>query len=377
MKPPHPPRSAGDLPKRVPGTTRQVSPGSGPTQDGTAADDTEPAAPKSGDRTPGAAGRGTSMPRLSRIASLGARGSTGRGGPAAGTPVDGPAGDRPVDNFARRGESDKGSVQDLVVPLTPADRKKGDKSRREGSRGALGVVGVVGLLAAGSVVLTLGLINGDSDEKGKGSSVSVDSRGHGTDVIDGLGDVSAPSAEASGADASKKPDASEKPSTSASPTSGASGKASASPGKQTTAPAEDRAETKSTAQAAAPGVSVFSHASNRCIDIVGGKAVQGARLMIWDCNQSASQHWTFTGGTMRGLGMCVQLGGGSTDDGTDLELASCNGSATQQFELNVRHDLVNSLADKCTDVRDNGTANGTRLQLWSCSGSPNQKWSES
>jgi hypothetical protein len=80
---------------------------------------------------------------------------------------------------------------------------------------------------------------------------------------------------------------------------------------------------------------------------------------------------------MRGLGMCVQLAGGSTDDGTDLELASCNGSATQRFELNVRHDLVNSLADKCTDVRDNGTANGTGLQLWSCSGSPNQKWSKS
>jgi hypothetical protein len=124
-------------------------------------------------------------------------------------------------------------------------------------------------------------------------------------------------------------------------------------------------------------VKVFSHASQRCIDVVGGKAVQGANLMIWDCSDSASQRWTFTGGTMRALGMCVQLAGGSTADGADLELASCNGSSAQRFVLNYRHDLVSTLADKCTDVRDNGTANGTLLQLWSCSGGVNQKWSMS
>ncbi|MFF3501511.1 ricin-type beta-trefoil lectin domain protein [Streptomyces sp. NPDC003247] len=121
---------------------------------------------------------------------------------------------------------------------------------------------------------------------------------------------------------------------------------------------------------------MVSHASRRCIDVVGGKAAQGARLMIWDCSQSASQRWTFASdGTMRTLGMCVQLAGASTADGTDLELAACDGSPAQRFTLNIRNDLVSALADKCTDVRDNGTANGTRLQLWSCSGGSNQKWS--
>ncbi|MGW5064223.1 ricin-type beta-trefoil lectin domain protein [Streptomyces sp. NPDC004096] len=123
---------------------------------------------------------------------------------------------------------------------------------------------------------------------------------------------------------------------------------------------------------------MFSHASDRCIDVVGGKAVQGARLMIWDCSTAAaSQHWEFkTDGTMRSLGMCVQLADGSTADGTDLQLAHCDGSPAQQFTLNSSHDLVSKLADKCTDVRDHGTTNGTRLQLWSCSGSDNQKWSK-
>ncbi|WP_329295647.1 RICIN domain-containing protein [Streptomyces sp. NBC_01455] len=124
-------------------------------------------------------------------------------------------------------------------------------------------------------------------------------------------------------------------------------------------------------------MSVFSHASGRCIDVVDGKAVQGARLMISSCSPvAASQRWVFASdGSMRGLGMCVQLADGSTADGTDVELARCNGGAVQRFTLNSHHDLVSGFADKCADVRDNGTANGTRLQLWSCAGTDNQKWS--
>ncbi|MGW3633870.1 ricin-type beta-trefoil lectin domain protein [Streptomyces sp. NPDC005122] len=121
---------------------------------------------------------------------------------------------------------------------------------------------------------------------------------------------------------------------------------------------------------------MFSHASHRCIDVVGGKAVQGARLMIWDCKNTASQHWVFSvDGSMRTVGMCVQVTGGSTDDGTDLVLSRCDSSPAQRFTLNPRNDLVSSLADKCADVRDDGRANGTRLQLWSCGGTDNQKWS--
>ncbi|GGZ03464.1 hypothetical protein GCM10010300_54380 [Streptomyces olivaceoviridis] len=380
MKPPHTPRSAGDLPKRVPGSARSVSSGSGPGQDATAAGGAEPPAPGSGDRAPDAAGRGTPLPRLTQISSLGSRGNAGRGNgpssPAADGAVGGSAGDGPADTFARRADTDRSPAADQVVSLDTVRRGKGDKIRREGLRGALGVVGVVGLLAAGGVLLTLGAVNGHDDGKRDGTSVTVDSRGRGTDVIHGFGDVPAPSVTASATGPGEKADGSREP-TSASPGGSASSTASASPGRRATATAKATTGTGTTAPAAAPGVNVFSHASHRCIDVVGGEAVRGAGLMIRDCSGSASQHWTFTGGTMRALGMCVQLVNGSTADGADLELASCDGSPAQRFELNVRHDLVSTLADKCTDVRDNGTENGTRLQLWSCSGSPNQKWSTS
>ncbi|MEW2515456.1 ricin-type beta-trefoil lectin domain protein [Streptomyces sp. NPDC046870] len=379
MQPPHTPRPAGDLPRRVPGSARPVGPGSGPGQDGTAAGAAR-SAPDGGDRAPDAAGSGTSLPRLTRISSLGSRRNAGRAGgtppPAADGTVGGSAGDEPGDAFARRADTDGGPAPDPVVSLGPARRGAGARTRREGLRGALGVVGVVGLLAAGGVLLTLALVNGHGDGRRGGASVTVDSRGRGADVIDGLGDVSAPPVKASATGPGEKTGASREPA-SASPGSSAPGKDPASPVRRPTTTAKATHGTGTPAPAAAPGVNVFSHASQRCIAVVGGKAVPGAGLMIWDCSQSAAQHWAFTGGTMRALGMCVRLANGSTADGTDLELAPCDGSPAQRFTLNVRHDVVSTLADKCTDVRDNGTDNGTRLQLWSCSGSPNQKWSTS
>ncbi|MGW2775472.1 hypothetical protein ACWC4C_23630 [Streptomyces olivaceoviridis] len=181
------------------------------------------------------------MPRLTRISSLGSRGNAGRGNgpsaPAADGPVGGSAGDRtgdrPGDTFARRADTDRSPAADQVVSLDTVRRGKGDRTRREGLRGALGVVGVVGLLAAGGVLLTLGLVNGHDDGKRDGASVTVDSRGRGADVIDGFGDVPAPSVTASATGPGEKADGSREPA-SASPGSSASGKGSASPGRRST-----------------------------------------------------------------------------------------------------------------------------------------------
>ncbi|MFF2328566.1 MULTISPECIES: ricin-type beta-trefoil lectin domain protein [unclassified Streptomyces] len=338
--------------------------------------------PESGDRAPVVAGEGTSLPRLTQFSSLGSRGNTDRGPVAAsvssgaGGRVDTAAGDRPGGSFGRRGDAGRNHASDIVVPLAPAGRPAGRKARREGFSGALAVVAIVGLLSAGSVWLTLGLVNGDNDHKRDGASVVIDSDGHGMDAIDELGGPATPSVSVSGGKSGKKSDSPAKH-TSASPTGSASSEEPVSSGEQAITAPKEPAKAEANAQAAAPGVAVFSHASRRCIDVVGGKAVRGAPLMIWDCSASASQHWTFAAdGTMRALGMCVRLTGSSTADGTDLELAACDAGSAQRFVLNSSHDLVSGLADKCVDVRDNGTANGTRLQLWSCSGDDNQKWSK-
>lgn len=305
------------------------------------------------------------MPRLTQVSSFGSRGNAGA---------------------SRAGAT---SADTLVEDRSAGKRRRGglfgrlgDKAQRDGFRGALGVVGVVGLLSAGVLGLILVLVNQDDGGQHGSASVVVDAGDYGADDVAGLDTPAPPSASASGTKEDGKADhreagkSSASPSASASPSSGASGKDTKAPDKDPAAAAEDGPRTG--ASSAPAGVGIFSHDSQRCLDVVGGKAVSGTRLMIWDCSGSVSQHWTFpSDGTMRVLGMCVQLANGSTADGAVLQLAGCNGGPAQQFELNYRHDVVSKLADKCADVQDEGTANGTRIQLWTCNGHDNQKWSES
>lgn len=126
---------------------------------------------------------------------------------------------------------------------------------------------------------------------------------------------------------------------------------------------------------AAPGVSVYSHDSGRCISAPAAK--DGTRLQIWDCDGSSSQKIDFrSDGTARVYGLCMDLAGASDSSGTPVQLARCNGGWAQKFKVNKSHDLVNTAIGKCVDITDKHTANGTELQLWTCYGTDNQKWSK-
>ncbi len=363
MTSPHTPPPAEDLPKRVPGSGKKVSPSPTPVRSNPA---------------PHAADRGDSLPRLTGFSSLGSRAN-----------FDGPREDRaahrPGSGASAKDEPSPGDRSSEKSRPGGILRRSGDKAAREGLRGALGVVGVVGLLAAGAVALVLGL-SGEDDDKQTGASVSVGTR---EDYLeDFAGDAADPSASATRGKGAEKDEqdkdgkdgkASASPSASASPESSASAKASKAPRDETHAPAGGGPSPQEETPAVPSGVSVVSHDSQRCLDVVGGQPVVGTRLMIWDCHgDSVSQRWTFASdGTMRTLDMCVQLGHGSTADGAELQLAHCNGGDAQQFELNYRHDIVSKLANKCADVQDAATDNGTRIQLWSCNGEDQQKWSRS
>ncbi|MGW4922771.1 ricin-type beta-trefoil lectin domain protein [Streptomyces parvulus] len=134
-------------------------------------------------------------------------------------------------------------------------------------------------------------------------------------------------------------------------------------------------DTKRDQSDVAPGVSVYSHDSGRCISAPAAK--DGTRLQIWDCDGSASQKIDFrSDGTARMYGLCMDLAGASDGSGTPVQLARCNGGWAQKFKVNKAHDLVNTVIGKCVDITDKGTANGTKLQLWTCYGTDNQKWSK-
>ncbi|MFI7601149.1 family 16 glycosylhydrolase [Actinoplanes sp. NPDC049681] len=125
------------------------------------------------------------------------------------------------------------------------------------------------------------------------------------------------------------------------------------------------------------GSALKSTFSGRCIDIPGANAVDGARLQMYDCNNSAAQKWSFEGdGTLRAMGKCMDPAGGALGNGTAIQLVTCNGNAVQRFTLSAAGDLVNVSANRCVDVKDWNSANGAQLQLWDCGGTTNQKWTK-
>ncbi|NMH81900.1 RICIN domain-containing protein [Pseudonocardia xinjiangensis] len=111
-----------------------------------------------------------------------------------------------------------------------------------------------------------------------------------------------------------------------------------------------------------------SHTSAGCIDATAGK--DGTPLRLGGCGSAASQRWTFTGGTIRSVGLCMDLAGANTANGTTIQVARCNGGWAQQFTLNAAHDLVNPTADKCVTVQSG------LLVIQPCNGTDPQKWSK-
>jgi hypothetical protein len=150
----------------------------------------------------------------------------------------------------------------------------------------------------------------------------------------------------------------------------------ASSGKSSTKKSTTPKVTATKTVISAPGTTIYGHASNKCIEMVGHKGADGSPLQINSCTGKNWQKWDFrSDGTIRSMGLCMDVAWGSSANGAVIQIAVCSGNPAQQFRLNSSNDLVNPQANKCVDVKDQGTANGTRLQLWDCNGQDNQKWS--
>jgi hypothetical protein len=119
---------------------------------------------------------------------------------------------------------------------------------------------------------------------------------------------------------------------------------------------------------------VTSGMSGKCLDDFGGSSANGTIADLWDCNGTAAQNWTATGGTLQVNGACLDVvGAGSTADGTLVDLWACNGGANQQWTAE-NGELVNPQSGKCLDDPGFNTTNGTQLDIWDCNGGANQQW---
>jgi hypothetical protein len=76
--------------------------------------------------------------------------------------------------------------------------------------------------------------------------------------------------------------------------------------------------------------------SGECVDVRGGKPVDGARLQLYGCksassNSVANQRFHIRG-PIRSLNRCLDVRGGSATNQADLQIYDCKDSSNQIWE---------------------------------------------
>jgi hypothetical protein len=114
--------------------------------------------------------------------------------------------------------------------------------------------------------------------------------------------------------------------------------------------------------------------SGRCLDVPNGQT--GVQVQIWDCAGNANQLITATAaGELRVSGDCLAAAGNGTVPGTRIILWTCNGTTSQQWSFRLDGTIVNRSNGLVIDVAGWATANGSPVQLWTGLGNATQQWS--
>ncbi len=123
-----------------------------------------------------------------------------------------------------------------------------------------------------------------------------------------------------------------------------------------------------------PGHGAVQLASGgRCLQDNGNSAAVGTHGVIWDCNGSAAQRWSYLpagnpggAGQLRIHGRCLAVSGGS------VALQACASVSSQWWALRAGGQLANPRSNTCLTAPGGG--NGSRITVGRCTGGPGQSW---
>ncbi len=130
------------------------------------------------------------------------------------------------------------------------------------------------------------------------------------------------------------------------------------------------------AAAADPPTTLVSQASGRCLTIDGDAIADNRRAVVWDCNGSTTQKWSYTSAKE------LRVSNGSTtkcldqaDNPSRIILWTCHGGANQRWTLDGSGRFSSASSGLCLDVTGAGNSpNGTAVIPWACHTGSNQVW---
>jgi hypothetical protein len=113
----------------------------------------------------------------------------------------------------------------------------------------------------------------------------------------------------------------------------------------------------------------------KCLDVRGGKAKNGNKVQIYDCNSTNAQKWSQPGdGTIRNQDYCLDVARGHLASKTPVQIYKCNGSSAQQWTVNSDGLITNPKSGLCLDDVRGIVKNGNGIWLYKCNSSSAQKW---
>ncbi|HRI63415.1 MAG TPA: ricin-type beta-trefoil lectin domain protein [Polyangium sp.] len=122
-------------------------------------------------------------------------------------------------------------------------------------------------------------------------------------------------------------------------------------------------------------------AADRCLDIAGGAATNGANVQSAICGQTNAQKWFLTAaGELRSavaFDVCLEVEDGATANGSNVRIGACNGTTAQRWTRTTTGELRSMLgANLCLDVEGASSASRANVQIWECNQSIGQQWFE-
>jgi hypothetical protein len=117
--------------------------------------------------------------------------------------------------------------------------------------------------------------------------------------------------------------------------------------------------------------------TNRCLTVAGYNSLNGAAVVMWNCNRDDNQLWSFENGQVKsGLAgnRCLDIVGANGENGAALNLFDCRGWPAQQWEWFSGNMLYNRAANKCIAVNNATKTNGGSIHMWNCDGPAHQRW---
>ncbi|WP_239158311.1 ricin-type beta-trefoil lectin domain protein [Streptomyces sp. SID13726] len=122
---------------------------------------------------------------------------------------------------------------------------------------------------------------------------------------------------------------------------------------------------------------VHAHgASDKCLDVAGGKKDNGTPVQIYTCNGSAGQKWQISGDRLvnPNSGKCLTVKGGASANGTAVQISTCGTGASQKWEYGTHGTsrLYNPGTANCLDLAD--YTNSRDGRMWDCTGKAPQQF---